>query len=300
MLDCTINDFNELSHPRCVAFSIYALESPSAFISHTRTWLPLSFVKPIPCRPVLSALQNELRHLTLFCQPLKKHRHLAIVNVDSEPISSSDAHQKTKDFMEQESRAQMAYRVHKNRFPMQIWHCCTQLCFATIATDTLQYLVFDEQILIHEYAESCHAAAENLSSFIERRRRGIETSNVRFVAPSRERRESVSGQQGTERQKALREFGKFLVEFLPFLYAQVDSPRGTARPKKKLFTQAICCLLGVSRNVLYNRKLPNPQNATEEELTSLIDTASIRLRQLRRKRIRGTYPSLQSLQGYDC
>lgn len=150
-----------------------------------------------------------------------------------------------------ENRIQIAYRVHRERFPTAIWHCCTNLCFATIATDPLQYMVLDEMILIHDYANGCHATQEKLNSYVHRRRHGIGTSTVAFTATSREQRESLPGDTcGTEREIALRDFAKFVMEVLPFLYGQADSPTGTTRPMMKLCTQSICCLLGVSRNFL--------------------------------------------------
>lgn len=198
--------------------------------------------------------------------PLRDSVDLAIVNDagNSDDGSRNEAQFKANAFLDQERRVQMAFRAHKNRFPTQIWHCCSQLCFTTIATDSVQCMVFDELLLMHEYAEVCHAAADNIPVMIGRRRRGIGTSTIGFVAPSREEREaSDTASHGTARENALRKFGKFVIEVLPFLYGQVDSPRGTTRPKKKLCTQAICCLLGVSRNFLYNRKCtPNPANVT--------------------------------------
>lgn len=174
-----------------------------------------------------------------------------------------------------------------------------------MTTDPLQYMLLDEFILIHEHANRCQAEAEKLSSLVPSRRRGVGTSTVAFTAPSREEREREAGglqECGeTERERSLREFAKFVLEVLPFLYGQTDSPSGTKRPKKKLCTQAICCLLGVSRNFLYNRKsMASPENATEEELTSLIDTAGLRLRQHRRNGNRGNYPPVHSLPNYDC
>lgn len=95
---------------------------------------------------------------------------------------------------------------------------------------------------------------------------------------------------GTGREKALRDFAKFFLEVLPFLYAQADSPRGTKRPARILFTTANCCLLGVSRNFLYNRKgMRNADSATIDDLTSLVDTAGLRLRQHRRNGDRRSY-----------
>lgn len=59
---------------------------------------------------------------------------------------------------------------------------------------------------------------------------------------------------GTDKGKALRNFANFVVEVLPFLYAKSDAPSGTRCSKRKLCTNAICCLLGVSRSLLYGRK----------------------------------------------
>lgn len=238
--------------------------------------------------------------------PLRESLDFAIVNDSiSEEAggSGNEGLEQLRAFVDMEKRVEEVYRLHKNRFPTQIWHCCKNLCFAKVACDPQQYMVFTELVMVHEHAEGCHAATEMASSLTERRGHGIGTSTVAFVAPSRAEREAASGEQQhvTERRRTLREFGAFVMEVMPFLYGQIASPRSSARLNNKLCTQAICCLLGVSRNFLYNRtSMLNPENATEDELTSLIDTAGVRLRQLRRKGDRRNYPSLQSLQSYEC
>lgn len=174
----------------------------------------------------------------------------AIVDINNSTTDTSD--EKVALFMEREKRAQVAYKVHGDRFPSPIWHCCKNVCFATIATDPMQLMVLSELIDIHKYAERCQRAVEDPVAVIEGRRPGIGTSKIGHVAPSRGEREAGSAVfHGTERQKALREFAKFVLEVLPFLYGDADSPSGI-RPKKKLCTNAICCILGVSRNFLYN------------------------------------------------
>lgn len=201
-----------------------------------------------------------------------------------------------------EERMEVAYRRNKERFPTQVWHCCKQFCFSKIAADPKHYKLFEELGLIHEQAERFHLDNEVAPSLHERRRRGIGTSTISFTAPSRAERESASGQHpGTERENSLRQFGNFVVEVLPSLYGQADSPNSNGFPQKKLCTQAICCLLGVSRNFLYGRKTTSSSgNPSADELSCLVDTAGVRLRQLRRLGIRGNYPSVQILQGYDC
>lgn len=230
--------------------------------------------------------------------PLRETLDLAIANSGGGSSPTPEAKGKRDSFMEAGRRVQMAYRIHKHRFPSPIWHCCRRLCFATIATDPLQFMLFDELIMMQEHAERFHASTEKVSRYVHQRRKGIGTSTVAFSAPSRAERELNSdGEHGTERQKALLEFGKFVIEVLPFLYGQADSPRGTMRPKRKLCTKAICCLLGVSRNFLYKRKIqPSLDSSIEEELTSLVDTAGLRLRQLRRNGDRGNYPQFKAYQ----
>lgn len=224
--------------------------------------------------------------------PLREALDLAIVDSPTNGDSITPAaHNKVNTFMEAERRVQMAYRIHKHSFPSPIWHCCRNLCFAKIATDPLQFMLFEELILIQDYSERCHKSVEKAALYVQQRRKGIGSSTVAFSAPSREEREANNSEEhyGTEREKALREFAKFVVEVLPFLYGQVDSPRGTMRPKRKLCTQAICCLLGVSRNFLYNRKsMLSPGSLLDKELTSLVDTAGLRLRQHRRNSDRAT------------
>lgn len=235
---------------------------------------------------------------------LRGSLEVALIHDDNlrDEASKAAAHEKMNSFMDMEKRAQLAYRIHRDRFPTAIWHCCKNLCFARVATDPRQYMLLDELILIHDHANRCHAATENLPSYVQARRRGIGTSTVAFAAPSREEREVMTGElRGTDREKALRKFAKFVLEVLPFLYGQQDSPTGTAHPKRKLCTQATCCLLGVSRNFLYNRKtMPNPESATEDDLTSVIDVAGLRLRQHRRNGDGRGYPALQDMRDYNC
>ena len=190
---------------------------------------------------------------------------------------------KVSEFIEIDRKAQAAYRIHRDRFPTSIWYCCKKLCFLTISMDPLQIKLLDELVLIHNHANRCHAALEQLDTQIETRCRGVGTSTIAFVSHSRSEREASSGRgHGTARQKALREFARFVLEVLPFLYGKSESPKGTARPKQKLCTQAICSLLGVSRNFLYNRMTMSLNTATEEDLTSVIDAAGVRQRQHRR------------------
>lgn len=226
------------------------------------------------------------------------------INVSGSNSSSAEhAHEQVRSFFEMEKRTSAAFRIHRNRFPTSIWHCCKRFCFTMLATDPGNFMAFDEIVLIHDFAEQCHRESEELNSSVcEARRPGIGTSTVAFVAPSRAEREALSGERsGTSRLETLRKFAKFVSEVLPFLYGQSDSPRGTKCVKRKICTQAICCILGVSRNFLYNRKsAPNPENASEDDLTSLIDTAGLRLRQHRRMGFRGKYPSLQALPEFNC
>lgn len=72
----------------------------------------------------------------------------------------------------------------------------------------------------------------------------------------------------------------------------------------KLCTEAICCLLGVSRKFLYGRKtscLPvESTEASDQDLCSIVDTAGARMRQHRRIGDRRGYPSIDDLPTYDC
>ena len=158
-------------------------------------------------------------------------------------------------------------------------------------------------MVIHEHAEACHSAHETLSLLTETRAPVIGTSIVGLTATSRAEREASSGvRHGTERQKALSGFARFVVEVLPFLCGHIDSQRvGLGeRLKNKLCTSAICCLLGVSRNCLYTTTNLRPDNATEDELQSIIGSAGVCLRQMRRRGDRQCFPYLQILQSYDC
>lgn len=84
----------------------------------------------------------------------------------------------------------------------------------------------------------------------------------------------------TDRRKAVRQLGDFIADVLPFLYGVSDSSNGVRRPKQKLCTTAICCLLGVSRNFLYKRKraLLGKRAGDDEFFASIVDTAVVRRR----------------------
>lgn len=138
----------------------------------------------------------------------------------------------------------MAYRTFMDSLPTSVWHCCKKQCFMSIAVDPDKVRLLEEISLIHDVAEVLHFEIRNESGSLGTRRRGIEGSQINFVAPSREVRETFVG---TERQRALRTFGTFVLEVLPFLYGQENAPSGTECPSEKLCTQTICCILGISR-----------------------------------------------------
>lgn len=92
-----------------------------------------------------------------------------------------------------------------------------------------------------------------------------------------------------------------MVEVLPFLYGRANSLSGTRCPKKKLGTKAICCVLGVSRQFIYSRKSKSDSPlAGDNELTSILDTAGLRLRQHRRTGERLGYCPLEFLKDFEC
>lgn len=150
-----------------------------------------------------------------------------------------------------------------------------------LAADGIQFLVFDEVIRIHEIADSLHKKFDECAKVLQTRRCG-----VGFGGIAHEREADLGadlGQQITARKQTLREHADFVVEVFPFVYGLIDSPLGTPKPPRKLCTEAICCLLGVSKIFLYGRKRTTRQcSATDEELTSIVDNSGVRMRQLRR------------------
>lgn len=236
---------------------------------------------------------------------------LAIVN-DEEWLEGKTRLQPTLyksivNFLEMEKRTRLAYRVHRKSFPSAIWHCCQNTFFTQIATNPLEYNVFNELVYLHQYAEICHKDMENEnnSEFVELNHHGQGTSTVAYRSLSREEREGSCRDEyhahGTRRQESLRDFARFVMEILPFLYAKDSSACGSVHLRKKLCTHSICCLLGISRNFLYNRKIfKSPDSATDDQLENLIDSADIRLRQLRRTGKRGKFPPLRKLLSFEC
>lgn len=92
-----------------------------------------------------------------------------------------------------------------------------------------------------------------------------------------------------------------MLEVIPFLCGQSEAPDETPGPSKNLCTQAICSILGVSRNFLYGikRRLASKE-VTENELTSIADTAGVRLRQHHRTGDRGSFPKIDEMQSFEC
>lgn len=220
------------------------------------------------------------------------HQHLS-------PNALSDTGKKAMDMLR---KVQTAFRVYKERFPAAIWLCCQSVCFASIVTDPDNIFIADEFIDIHNISKRLHNAVDNVTEYVQTRRRGVGGSHIAYVAASREQRNLESCSiVGTDRQKALRHFADFVVEVLPFLYAKADAPSGTRCPKRKLCTSAICSLLGISRSFLYGRKsVRDPSKARDDELSSVVDTAGVRRRQHRRNRLRTGYPMLEDLCAFEC
>ena len=258
-------------------------------------------------RPEKVAVTNEVGRsilsFTCFGDPaMKRSFDAAFSYMDAEMLKGNEAF--AKDYMEMEARTQAAYRAHAHRFPTSIWHCCRGSCFASLASDSAHCMLLDELIQIHEHANRCHNDAENMTDdlhHIRKRRRGIGRSHLAFVAPGRKQRELGEGKLCAVERNPLQTLSNFIGEVLPFLYGQADSPTGTVRPSKKLCTHAICCILGVSRNFLYNRRKMLAGSASkEDDLHSIIDTAGLRLRQHRRNADRRNYPSLHNLPEFNC
>lgn len=203
-----------------------------------------------------------------------------------------------EDVLAMENIATEAFESYKDIFPTSIWHCCRRFCFTSIAIEPGKLLLFHELKLIHEVAEKMHASIRKVKLLVERRRRGVGGSSVGLSAPTRLERES---DPGTLLQRAHRKFADMVIKVLPFLYGKEDAPSGTRCPHEKLCTHAICCLLGVSRKFVYGRKKAAPGTAVpDHELTSVIDTAGIRMRQHRRQGDRHGYPEIEDLPSYEC
>lgn len=231
-------------------------------------------------------------------------RGAAIASMHSERspalnLTSSDT---GRQIVELERKAQAAFDSYKDRFPAEVWHCCHSFCFARIVMDPENVVLVRELRDIHRISKKLHKAVDEVTRYIEIRKKGIGGSHVAFVAASREQREQDLGMfTGTERQKALRHLADFIIEVLPFLYAKADAPSGTRCPKRNICTGSICCLLGVSRSFLYARKsIRDPSRASDLELVSLVDTAGVRIRQHRRSGNRTGYSELQVLGEYEC
>ena len=137
-----------------------------------------------------------------------------------------------------------------------------------------------------------------MQRLLHTRRKGVGGSDIAYVATSREQREP---DRHTDRQNALKSLAKLCKEVLPFLRGEKSAPNCTVYPQIKLCTEAICCLLGVSRNFLYRRKPASHGNiCQEEELSSIVDDAGARQRQYRRCGLRKGYPDVSGLTTYQC
>lgn len=200
-----------------------------------------------------------------------------------------------------ERKIQRAFRTFGGPFPSSIWDCCSWFCVTMMVTEDKHFLLFDGIVRIHEVAEKLHRHVEN-SGELDTRRRGIGGSSLSHSAPGRMERDFDSGMfSGTDHQRALHDLSEFVKAVLPFLYGVQDSPSGTLRTCRKLCSGSICCLLGVSRNYSYGRRASSVHShATDEELSSLVDTSVVRLRQIRCPKNRRGIPEVSELITYDC
>ena len=196
-----------------------------------------------------------------------------------------------------EMRVRQAIYSFGAYFPPSIWTCCRRGCFALLACEPDQIRLLEEVLKIHFIADGLHSQIENVQRLVKTRRKGIGGSNLVYVAPSRQDRES---DHATDRQKALKQLSEFTTEVIPFLRGQKDAPSGTKRPQNKLCTEAICCLLGVSKNFLYRRKLFRTESGAEDQLLSTVDRAGVRLCQYRRCGLRTGYPDINELPNFEC
>lgn len=203
--------------------------------------------------------------------------------------------------LEMERRIQRVFCAYEPLLPSGIWHCCPKCCISMIAVDSDEFLLFDELLRIHKVAEELHKRVEDCMELVATRRFGVGGSSLVHSGPSRSEREIEAGVSGTDLQRALRSLAAFVIDVLPFLYGLQDSPRGTRKPKRMLCTEAICFLLGVSKNFLYGKKRVQVLKiASETELKSIVDSSGVRLRQLRRRGDRGKFPPISELQQFQC
>lgn len=182
--------------------------------------------------------------------------------------------------IEAERRLRLAFQSYRHISPPSIWQCCSRRCFAMVAGDPTLLGLLEQVIGIRQIAEGYHEEIENVSRHVQLRRKEIDGINVNYSAPSRFEREG--GSQLTDRGRAVQRLANCSVEELPFLYAQKGAPNGTAHPVRNFCSEAICCILGVSRNFLYRRNIAFSRIvSSDQDLTSVVDTACVRQRQYR-------------------
>ena len=162
-----------------------------------------------------------------------------------------------------------------------------------LACESQNIRLLDEVLHIHRISNDLHKKIEKVPQLLQTRRKGTGGSSLAFVAPFRIERQP---HQRTDRKEALQQLAIFATEVILFPRGKRDAPNGTARPDNPFCTEAICCLLGVSRNFIYRRKPHNGGNSNADEaLVCVVDTAGARLRQHRRMGTRTGFPDVNDL-----
>lgn len=202
--------------------------------------------------------------------------------------------------MQMEIRIRQAFCAHSSDFPLSIWTCCSRACFSSLIADGQNLSLLDEVLHIHRIAEKLHRRIGIMPSLVQTRLKGVGGSSLGLTAQTRAERDP---NQCTDRPAALRELKLFATDVFPFLRGQQDAPSGTPRPKRKLCTEAICSLLGVSKNFLYGRTITGPRISGAEqgqEVSGIVDTAGVRLLQHRRCGSRAGFAEIGDLPQFDC
>lgn len=218
------------------------------------------------------------------------------------PVGTLFSEDEARVVIQSGRRLRTIIRSQSHRLPVSIWTCCKSFCFSVLAGDGEKVELLDEVLEISRLADGLHRKVAGSNELVQARRKGVGGSSLSFVAPLRFEREF--DRRSSERQRALRDLADFVTDVLPFLWGQRESSTGIKPPEKKLCTQVLCDLLGVSRNFLYKRKasasLQLSAAPAGEMFLSILDTAGVRMRQHRRIGLRTGYPDIEELKIYAC
>lgn len=290
----------------CLNDSVHSYEVCLSLVRHTDPAVRKRYL-PEQSSPTTKERTTKIQKLLLKITEATSSTFLHSKGIERSTLAARTENTDQVEFisrrlLQSKRRARATYELYETLFPRKIWHCCLGTCFALNASSVE---VVDMLAKICKTAKEVQDAVGVVGELVESRRRGAGGSNMAFHAPSRIAGEKEDGRVGTDRQKAMRRFDKYVETIMPFLYASPGVELSGVRLRRKLCTQAIHFFLGVSRKILFRRSkriAPGAESSdpSKEVLASIIDLAGVRRRQHRRNGDRRGFPSIKDMNTYEC